>query len=321
MKDLVTNLQNFSLRESYVKTLIELRKDNDDIVVLDADLSHATLTYAFAEAYPTSFFNVGVAEQNLMGIAAGMSLSELVPFANTFALFGTGRAYEQIRNSICYPNLNVKIVLCHPGLTVGEDGATHQSFEDIALMRVLPNMKIISPCDAIETSKAIKSVYMEKGPVYVRIARVSAPNITRENTPFELGKGLVLKEGKGLCIISTGTIINEVIKSCNELRTLGINPTLINMHTIKPIDSDILFDLAINHKYFISVEEHSVIGGLGSAVAECLASAKELNVKFKMIGINDVFGQSGSPTTLFEKYGLDFSSITKKCIRFVKHDL
>lgn len=291
-----------SIRESYGETLVELGKENKKIVVFDADLSGATKTSTFKKEFPDRFFDMGIAEANMMCTAAAFAREGLIPFASTFAIFGAGRAYEQIRNSIAYENLNVKIALTHAGLSVGEDGASHQSIEDIALMRVLPNMKVFVPCDMIETRKIIKKVAEIDGPCYIRLARPNSENVTKEDTPFQIGKANILREGKDVCIFATGLMVDIALKAQEELKKDGIDAYVVNFNTIKPLDKDIILEMNKKCKVIISIEEHSIIGGLGSAIAEVLAGNS--GAKFKSIGIEDKFGKSGDVNSLFKEYGL-----------------
>jgi len=291
-----------SLRVAYGEALAELGALNDKVVVLDADLSHATMTSIFAAKYPERFFNFGLAEANMMCAAAGIAHSGLIPFASTFALFGTGRAYEQIRNSIAYVNANVKFGLSHSGLSVGEDGGSHQSIEDIALMRVVPNMTIFVPCDSMETKKAVFAAARINGPVYIRVARPVVETFTTESTPFVPGKANILREGADVCIIATGLMVKEALKAADILAGEGIGASVVNMHTIKPFDSECVLEMAGKCGAIVSVEEHSVIGGLGSAVAETLAGRSA--AKFRRLGIQDRFGESGKPADLFAEFGL-----------------
>lgn len=305
-----------SLRVAYGEALAELGSANDKVVVLDADLSHATMTNIFASKYPDRFFNFGLAEANMVGAAAGFAHSGFVPFVSTFALFGTGRAYEQIRNSIAYPMANVKFGLSHSGLSVGEDGASHQSIEDIALMRVLPSMTIFVPCDPVETKKAVFAAASMEGPVYIRVARPVVDVITSEETPFISGKANIMREGSDVCIIATGLMVRDALIAADSLSQKGIHAAVVNMHTIKPIDSDIILDMAQRCKAIVTAEEHSVIGGLGSAVAEVLAG--QSSAKFARIGIQDVFGRSGKPADLFRAYGLTAENIERTCIAMLQ---
>jgi len=305
-----------SLRVAYGEALAELGSTNDKVVVLDADLSHATMTSIFASKYPDRFFNFGLAEANMVGAAAGFAHSGFVPFVSTFALFGTGRAYEQIRNSIAYPKANVKFGLSHSGLSVGEDGASHQSIEDIALMRVLPGMTIFVPCDPVETKKAVFAAASKEGPVYIRVARPVVDVITSEETPFIPGKANIMREGSDICIIAAGLMVKDALRAADSLSQKGIHAAVVNMHTIKPIDSDVILDMAERCKAIVAAEEHSVIGGLGSAVAEVLAGCS--SAKFARIGIQDAFGRSGKPADLFRAYGLTPEDIERTCIELTQ---
>ena len=300
-----------SLRVAYAESLVEAAETNDKIVCFDCDLANATQTILFKQKFPDRFFDLGIAEANMMCIAASFASTGYIPFVSTFVIFGAGRAYEMIRNSICYENLNVKFGLTHAGLSVGEDGGSHQSIEDIALMRVLPNMTILCPVDEIEMKKAVNAAIKTNGPVYIRASRPNQEIFTEENTPFVVGKANVIKEGKDVTIITFGLMMNEVLKASEELLKNNISTTIINMHTIKPIDKEIIKKYGNTSKLLLTVEEHSIIGGLGSAVAEVLAE-ENINVKFKRIGINDLFGQSGSPKELFEEYGLTSEHIIEE---------
>ena len=292
-----------SLRVAYGESLVKLGKENSNIVVFDADLAGATQTSLFKAEYPDRFFDIGIAECNMMGMAAGFAHSGLTPFVSTFALFGAGRAYECIRNEIAYENLNVKFGLSHSGLSVGEDGGSHQSVEDIALMRVMPNMKVLVPCDPLETEKAVFAAAKMDGPVYIRVARPVVEDITTADTPFIPGKANVLKEGKDACIITCGLMVPVALEAAKKLEADGIGTAVVNMHTIKPIDEEIITKMQAECKAIVTLEEHSVIGGLGSAVAEVLAK-KDSGAKFARIGIEDRFGKSGKPDELFKEYGL-----------------
>ena len=298
-----------SIREAYGDAICELGKTNEKIVVFDADLAHATQTIKFKQMFPDRFYDLGIAENNLMGTAAAFAREGFIPFASTFAIFGAGRAYEIIRNSIAYTNLNVKIALTHAGLSVGEDGGSHQSIEDIALMRVLPNMTVLVPCDPIETKKIIEASININGPVYIRLARPECENITEENKKFEVGKAEILKQGKDICIIACGLMVKEAMDAQNFLEKENICVTVVNMHTIKPIDKKLLLDINKNYKLIISCEEHSIIGGLGSAIAEVIS--EEPKAVLKMIGIKDKFGHSGKPNELFKEYGITSTDIIK----------
>lgn len=292
-------------REVYGKVLAELILENEKIVVLDADLSKSTKTCDAKKVCPKRHFNIGIAEANMMSIAAGLAASDKIVFASSFAMFIAGRAFEQIRNSICYPNLNVKICATHAGISVGEDGASHQSIEDIALMRSIPNMRVYSPCDEVETREIIKHVATINGPCYVRLGRMGVDKVYDDDYKFIDGKGTVLNKGNKVAIITTGLMVQETLKA-KELMTY--NPTIVNIHTIKPIDKDLIIELAKTHEYIISIEEHSVIGGLGSAIAEVL-SPLGLPIKHFMLGINDTFGRSGKPNDLLKYYNLDAQGI------------
>lgn len=304
-----------SLRVAYGEALAELGAVNDKVVVLDADLSHATMTSIFTAKYPERFFNFGLAEANMMCAAAGIAHSGLIPFASTFALFGTGRAYEQIRNSIAYVNANVKFGLSHSGLSVGEDGGSHQSVEDIALMRVVPNMTIFVPCDPVETKKAVFAAAAIDGPVYIRVARPVVETFTTEETPFVPGKANVLREGGDVCIIAAGLMVKEALKAAEILAAEGVSTAVVNMHTVKPFDVERVLAMAEKCGAIVSVEEHSVIGGLGSAVAETLAGHSA--AKFARLGIQDKFGCSGKPADLFAAYGLTTAHIVAACKKLV----
>jgi len=305
-----------SLRVAYGEALAELGAKNDKIVVMDADLSHATMTSIFAAKYPNRFFNFGLAEANLMCAAAGFAHSGLIPFVSTFAIFGTGRAYEQIRNSISYVKANVKFGLSHSGLSVGEDGGSHQSIEDIALMRVLPGMTIFVPCDPIETKKAVFAAAEINGPVYIRVARPIVETITTNETPFIPGKANIMKDGSDICIMATGLMLTEALKAADMLATEGINASVVNFHTIKPFDTECVLKMAEKCGAVVTAEEHSIIGGLGSAVAEVLAGHS--CAKFVRVGIQDKFGKSGKPADLFAAYGLTAENIAAQCKSLIK---
>ena len=300
-----------SLRVAYGEALAELGARNDKVVVLDADLSHATMTSIFAAKYPERFFNFGLAEANMMGAAAGFAHSGLMPFASTFALFGAGRAYEQIRNSIAYPKANVKFGLSHSGLSVGEDGGSHQSIEDIALMRVLPGMTIFVPCDPVEMKKAVFAAAAIDGPVYIRVARPVVEVSTDEATPFVPGKANVLRDGADVCIIATGLMVADALAAAETLAREGVGAAVVDMHTIKPLDAECVLKMAGVCRAMVTVEEHSIIGGLGSAVAEVLAGHS--SIRFGRIGIEDKFGRSGKPADLFKAYGLTAEDIAHRC--------
>lgn len=301
-------MTKIATREAYGQALVQLGKENEDIVVLDADLSGSTKTRLFAEKFPHRFFNIGIAEQDLMGTAAGFSTCGKIPFASSFAVFATGRAFEQIRNSICYPNLNVKIAATHAGITVGEDGATHQSIEDLALMRSLPNMTVINPADAVETKKAVRAAAEHDGPVYLRLGRMAVETIFDEDEEFEIGKGKILKDGRDVAIIATGIMVGEALKAANILQKDDIDAMVVDIHTLKPIDEEIILKAAKCEK-IVTVEEHNIIGGLGSAVAEVLSERRPTLIK--RMGIKDVFGQSGNPAELLKLYKLTAEDIAK----------
>ncbi|SHM58312.1 transketolase [Caldanaerovirga acetigignens] len=301
-------MPKIATRDAYGEALAELGEEIKEIVVLDADLSKSTKTSVFAKKFPERFFNMGIAEQNLMGTAAGLATCGKIPFASTFAIFATGRAFEQVRNSICYPNLNVKIAATHAGITVGEDGATHQSIEDIALMRVMPNMTVISPADATETKMAVRAAAQIKGPVYLRLGRHPVETIFGEGYEFKPGKGVILREGKDVAIIATGVMVAEALKAAEMLEKDDIKAMVVNIHTIKPIDEEVILKAA-ECGAIVTAEEHSIIGGLGSAVAEVLSEKKP--VPIKRIGIRDVFGMSGKPEELMKAYGLAAEDIAE----------
>ena len=300
-------------RQSYGETLEKLGEKYQDIVVLDADLAAATKTALFAKKFPDRFFDMGIAEANMMSTAAGMATTGKVPFASTFAVFAAGRSYDQIRNSICYPNLNVKICATHAGITVGEDGATHQMLEDISMMRTLPNMKVLSPSDDIETKWAIEEAYKQNGPVYVRLSRLGTPIIYDENQKFEFGKMVQIGEGTDATVFATGDVVAEAIKAKEVLAGKGINIRVIDVHTIKPIDKEMIIKCAKETKRLISIEDHSVIGGLGSAISEVLTS--KCPVKLERIGIEDEFGRSGKAEELMDFYGLNSKKVIDKLLQ------
>lgn len=303
--------KKIATREAYGKALAELAKENENVVVLDADLSKSTKTADFKAVCPERFFNMGIAEGNMMGVAAGLATCGKVPFVSTFAMFAAGRAFEQIRNSICYPKLNVKVCATHAGLTVGEDGASHQTVEDLSLMRSIPNMVVISHADAVETMAAIKAIANYDGPCYVRLGRAAVNVINDENTyEFKLGKGVVLSEGKDVTIIATGIMVDAAIEAKDILANEGINAKVINIHTIKPLDSELIIESAKETGAIVTAEEHSVIGGLGSAVAE--AVTEKYPVPVLKVGVNDVFGESGKPDELLKAYNLTAQDIVNK---------
>lgn len=305
-----------SIRGAVGEELAELGKSNPNIVVLDADLSGSTKTSTFAKAFPERFFNVGIAEQDLITTSLGLSLTGKIPFAATFAVFATGRTYDQIRNSVCYQNANVKIIGAHGGVTVGEDGASHQALEDIALMRNLPNMTVIAPADYEQAKQAVKCAAQINGPVYIRSSRIDVPSVFDGNYKFDLNKAAKLRDGKDVTILSYGDIFSEVIQASDILLKNGIDVELINIPVIKPLDIDTIIESASKTKLVVTVENHSVIGGLGSAVAECLS--ENLPTKLIRIGVNDEFGQSGTPKELLKHYQLDSESIAKRITEYIK---
>lgn len=312
----MSEVKKIATRDSYGNALAELGTEHDDIVVLDADLAAATKTGVFKKAHPDRFIDCGIAECNMMGVAAGLAAAGKVPFASSFAMFAAGRAFEQVRNSIGYPHLNVKIGATHAGISVGEDGATHQCNEDIALMRTIPGMVVINPSDDVEAKAAVRAAYEHEGPVYMRFGRLAVPVINdRPDYKFELGKGVVLREGKDLTIIATGLPVNNCLEAAEKLAADGIDAKVINIHTIKPLDEELVVAAAEETGKVVTVEEHSVIGGLGSAVCDVLS--EKAPTKVMKIGINDTFGESGPAVELLKKYGLDTDSIYEKIKAFV----
>lgn len=304
-------------RESYGNALVQLGQSNDKVYVLDADLAGATKTGTFKKAFPDRHIDCGIAECNMMGIAAGMATTGLIPFCSSFAMFASGRAFEQVRNSIGYPHLNVKIGATHAGVTVGEDGATHQCNEDIALMRTIPGMVVIVPSDDVEAKAAVNAAAEYVGPVYLRFGRSAVPVINDgPDYKFEIGKGILLKEGKDVTIVAAGVCVSEALNAAESLKNDGIDAEVINIHTIKPLDSELILASAKKTGKVVTVEEHSVIGGLGSAVADVLA---ESGVgKLKKIGVQDVFGESGTASQLLHKFKLDAEGITEGVKDFLK---
>ena len=298
--------EKIATREAYGKALVELGEQNKKVVVLDADLAGATMTKYFKAAHPDRFFDCGIAEANMMNIGAGLSTMGLVPFCSTFAMFGAGRAYEQIRNSIAYPKFNVKICCSHAGVSVGEDGGSHQAIEDIALMRVIPGMTVIVPADAKEARKATFALADLQGPAYMRLARLATP-VFEEDYPFEIGKANVLREGKDAAVFACGLMVNEALEAAKLLAAEGIEISVINVHTIKPIDAECVTKYAEKCGNVVTVEEHSVIGGLGDAVADVLMG--KVNCKFQKIGVQDQFGQSGKAADVLREYGLTADQI------------
>lgn len=313
----MSDVKKIATRESYGNALAELGKEHEDVVVLDADLAAATKTGVFKKAFPERHIDCGIAECNMMSVAAGLAAAGKVPYASSFAMFAAGRAYEQVRNSIGYPKLNVKIGATHAGISVGEDGATHQCNEDIALMRSIPGMVVINPSDDVEARAAVKAAYEHQGPVYMRFGRLAVPVINdREDYTFELGKGVVLREGKDVTIIASGLPVNNCLEAAEMLAAAGIEAKVINIHTIKPLDEELVVAAAKETGKVVTVEEHSVIGGLGSAVCDVLS--EQAPTRVLKIGINDVFGESGPALELIKKYGLDAESICEKITKFVR---
>ncbi|WP_312426859.1 transketolase family protein [Lacrimispora sp.] len=313
----MSEVKKIATRDSYGNALVELGKVNDKLVVLDADLAAATKTVVFKKAFPDRHIDCGIAESNMMGVAAGLSATGKIPFVSSFAMFAAGRAFEQVRNSIGYPHLNVKIGATHAGISVGEDGATHQCNEDLALMRVIPGMTVICPADDVEARAAVMAVAELDGPVYLRFGRLAVPVINDEETyHFEVGKGVVLKEGSDITIISTGLPVSACLEAAEKMEHEGISARVINIHTLKPLDDELVEKAARETGLIVTVEEHSVVGGLGSAVCDCLAD--KYPVKVLKLGINDVFGESGPALELIRRYGLDADSIHDKVLGFVK---
>ncbi len=312
----MSDVKRIATREGYGNALAELGAEHENLVVLDADLAGSTKTGVFRKAFPERHINCGIAEGNMMSVAAGLAATGKVVFASSFAMFASGRAYEQIRNSIGYPGLNVKIGATHAGISVGEDGATHQCNEDIALMRTIPGMVIINPSDDVETRAAVKAAYEHEGPVYLRFGRLAVPVINdHADYKFQIGKGVVLREGKDVTIFATGLEVAEVMEAAKLLEADGIDAKVVNIHTIKPIDRELVVSAAKETGKVVTVEEHSVIGGLGSAVCDVLS--EEAPTKVLKIGVNDVYGESGPALELIKKYGLDAESIYKKVKAFV----
>ncbi|MGX4599460.1 transketolase family protein [Faecalimicrobium sp. JNUCC 81] len=302
-------MMGLATREAYGKALVELGAENKDIVVLDADLSKSTKTADFSKAYPERFINAGIAEQNLLGMSAGLARYGKIPFASTFAVFASGRAFEIIRNSICYPNANVKIAATHAGITVGEDGGSHQSIEDIAIMNSLPNMSVLVPADAKETNEIIKYAANHNGPVYIRLGRLNSEDIFEDDYKFEYGKGVCVKDGKDCTIVATGLMTAIAKKACELLKEENIDVRLIHMPTIKPIDREIIEKASKETNFILTCEEHSVIGGLGQIVAS--VTSETVPTKVVKLGVNDVFGESATPKELLEKHGLTSENIVK----------
>lgn len=313
----MSEIKKVATRDSYGNALVSLGKEHDNLVVLDADLAAATKTGVFKKEFPDRHIDCGIAEANMMGIAAGMSTCGYVPFVSTFAMFAAGRAYEQVRNSIAYPHLNVKIGATHAGISVGEDGASHQCNEDLALMRSIPGMTVFNPSDDIEAKAAVKAAYELNGPVYLRFGRLAVPVIN--DTPdyrFVPGKGVVLREGKDITIFATGLCVHSVLEAAEKLAADGLDAKVVNIHTIKPLDRELVVQSAKETGKVVTVEEHSIIGGLGSAVAEALA--EEAPTPLFRIGVRDTFGESGPAAELLEKYSLDGAGVYKQIMEFVK---
>ena len=312
----MSEVKKIATRDSYGNALVELGKEHENLIVLDADLAGATKTCIFQKEFPERHWDCGIAECNMTGIAAGLSTCGKVPFISSFAMFAAGRNYEQVRNSIGYPHLNVKIGATHAGISVGEDGATHQCLEDLALMREIPGMVVINPSDDVEARAAVHAAYDYVGPVYLRFGRLAVPVINdRPDYKFEIGKGVVLREGTDVTIIATGLEVGESLEAAEKLAADGISAKVINIHTIKPLDEDLVVAAAQETGKVVTVEEHSVIGGLGSAVCDCLSA--KAPTKVMKIGVNDTFGESGPALELIKKYGLDADSIYAKVKAFV----
>ncbi|HJA32491.1 MAG TPA: transketolase family protein [Candidatus Eisenbergiella pullicola] len=312
----MSEVKKIATREAYGEALAELGESYPNLVVLDADLASATKTGVFQKKFPDRHIDCGIAEANMMGIAAGLSLTGKIPVASTFAMFAAGRAYEQVRNSIGYPHLNVKIGATHAGITVGEDGATHQCNEDIALMRTIPGMVVINPSDAVEAKACVKAALDWEGPVYMRFGRAGVPVINdREDYDFEIGKGILLREGSDVTIVATGIMVSASLEAAARLEAEGISAEVINIHTIKPLDADLIEASARKTGKVVTAEEHSIIGGLGGAVCEALA--ERMPVPVCRIGIEDAFGESGSASALLAKYGLDADGVYRKVKAFL----
>ncbi len=297
-------------RQSYGEALVEIGRENGNIVVFDADLSTATKTNLFAKEFPNRFFDMGIAEQNMISTAAGMATCGKIAYASTFAMFAAGRAYDQIRNSVCYPNLNVKICATHAGITVGEDGATHQMIEDISLMRTIPNMTVLSTSDDIQTKWAVKEISKIKGPVYLRLSRLATPIIYDENQKFEIGKAIQIGDGTDGTIFATGVTVAEAIKAQENLKSKGIDVRVVDIHTIKPIDKEMIIKCAKETKKLISIEDHNIIGGLGSAISEVLTD--EYPATLIRLGIKDTFGKSGKAEELMKYFGITAEKIVEQ---------
>ena len=303
-------------RQAYGEVLVELGHEMENLVVMDADLSKSTMTAEFGKVFPERFINMGIAEQNLYGAATGMAISGKVVCASTFAMFATGRAFEIVRNSIGYTRANVKICATHAGITVGEDGASHQTFEDMALMRTIPGMTVVNPCDCVSAKKLIRQAVAMDGPVYVRLGRAPVPNFHQEDDDIQLGKGKCIREGKDLTVIATGIMVSEAMMAAEKLQEEGVDVRVVDINTIKPIDRDIIIKAAKETGRIVTAEEHSVIGGLGSAVAEVVV--RECPVAMEMVGQLDTFGESGKPDQLKEKYGMDAEAVIRACRKIME---
>lgn len=303
-------MANIATRDAYGQALAELGASNDKVVVLDADLSKSTKTNDFKKIFPERFFNIGIAEQNLLGTAAGFAAAGKIPFASSFAVFAVGRAYDQIRNSIAYPKLNVKIAATHAGLTVGEDGGSHQMLEDIALMRALPNMTVLVPADGEETKQAVMAAAAYEGPVYIRLGRPKVPVLFGADYQFAIGKGVVLQDGSDVTLVATGIMVSKAVEAAEKLAAEGISAAVVNISTIKPLDNDLIVQMAQKTGAVVTCEEHNIYGGLGSAVAEVLV--EHCPVPMARVGVEDKFGESGLPDQLLEKHGLTADNIAAK---------
>lgn len=310
-------MEKQATRDAYGKALVELGHRYRDVVVLDADLSKSTKTVDFAKTFPERFINAGIAEQNLMGMAAGLAASGKIPFASSFAIFATGRAFEIVRNSLAYANLNVKICATHAGLTVGEDGASHQSVEDIAIMRCLPNICVVVPADGTTTRKAVEAIYHRPGPVYLRLGRPAVPVLYDDSMEFSIGRGIELRGGKDATLIGCGIMVAKCLEAAERLKPQGIDVSVVDMHTIKPIDRDLIERKARETGAILTVEEHSILGGLGGAVCEVVC--EQYPVPVLRMGINDQFGQSGAPDELLEYYGLTVDRIVENTVRLISN--
>ncbi len=298
------------MRDGYGKALLELCKKNENVMVLDADVAKSTRTVWIRDQYPEHFMDMGIAEQDMVGTAAGLALGGMIPFCSTYGVFLAGRAWDQIRTTVCYNHLNVKLGGAHAGISVGPDGATHQALEDVAITRVLPNMTVIVPCDAEETRKATLAMAEWNGPCYVRFGREAVPVVTEESSPFEIGKANTLREGSDVTIIANGAMVYEALQAAEMLEKEGVSARVVNMHTIKPLDSNCILEVVQETGCIVTAEEHQISGGLGSAVAECLA--KNCPAPLEMVAVEDTFGESGQPQELMDKYGLNADTIVKK---------